>query len=157
MAGFLQSLDLNETDALMIPIGTILFFVFFRLLSTRLFQPLIGILEERERRTIGSEQLSDELQEKAQDIRNRIEVRTSLAEAQHQAERQLIAERGRAEAAEIVAAAEAAASEIVRQSRTEIEHECSQIRDHSMGRLEEVADSVARRIVEPSSECARLH
>jgi len=157
MAGFLQSLDLNETDALMIPIGTILFFVFFRLLSTRLFQPLIGILEERERRTIGSEQLSDELQEKAQDIRNRIEVRTSLAEVQHQAERQLIVERGRVEAAEIVAAAEAAASEIVRQSRTEIEHECSQIRDHSMGRLEEVADSVARRIVEPSSECARLH
>jgi|GEM_PF-4919388 len=157
MAGFLQSLDLNETDALMIPLGTILFFVFFRLLSTRLFQPLIGILEERERRTIGSEQLSHELQEKAQDIRNRIEVRTSLAEVQHQAERQLIVERGRAEAAEIVAAAEAAASEIVRQSRTEIEHECSQIRDHSMGRLEEVADSVARRIVEPSSECARLH
>jgi F-type H+-transporting ATPase subunit b len=157
MAGFLQSLDLNETDALMIPIGTILFFVFFRLLSTRLFQPLIGILEERERRTIGSEQLSHELQEKAQDIRNRIEVRTSLAEVQHQAERQLIVERGRTEAAEIVAAAEAAASEIVRQSRTEIEHECSQIRDHSMGRLEEVADSVARRIVEPSSECARLH
>jgi len=157
MAGFLQSLDLNETDALMIPIGTILFFVLFRLLSTRLFQPLIGILEERERRTIGSEQLSDELQEKAQDIRNRIEVRTSLAEVQHQAERQLIVERGRVEAAEIVAAAEAAASEIVRQSRTEIEHECSQIRDHSMGRLEEVADSVARRIVEPSSECARLH
>jgi F-type H+-transporting ATPase subunit b len=157
MAGFLQSLDLNETDALMIPIGTILFFVFFRLLSTRLFQPLIGILEERERRTIGSEQLSHELQEKAQDIRNRIEVRTSLAEVQHQAERQLIVERGRVEAAEIVAAAEAAASEIVRQSRTEIEHECSQIRDHSMGRLEEVADSVARRIVEPSSECARLH
>lgn len=157
MAGFLQSLDLNETDALMIPIGTILFFVFFRLLSTRLFQPLIGILEERERRTIGSEQLSHELQEKAQDIRNRIEVRTSLAEVQHQAERQLIVERGRAEAANIVAAAEAAASEIVRQSRTEIDIECSQIRDHSMGRLEEVADSVARRIVEPSSECARLH
>jgi F0F1-type ATP synthase membrane subunit b/b' len=156
MASFLQSLDLNETDALMIPIGTVLFFILFRLLSTRLFQPLIVLIEERERRTIGSEQLSIELQEKAQDIRNRIEVRTSLAEAQHQAERQLIVERGRTEAAEIVAAAEAAASEILRRSRTEIEHECNQIRDHSMGRLEEVADSVARRIVEPSSECTRL-
>ena len=157
MASFLQSLDLNETDALMIPIGTILFFFFFRLLSTRLFQPLVGLIEEREKRTIGAEQLSHDLQEKAQDIRNRIEVKTSLAEAQHQAERQLIVERARAEAAEIVAAAEAAANEIVRQSRTEIERECNQIRDHSMGRLEEVADSVVLRIVEPSSECARLH
>jgi F-type H+-transporting ATPase subunit b len=157
MTSFLQSLDLTETDALMIPIGTILFFALFRLLSTRLFQPLIGLLEERERRTIGSEQLSHELQEKAQDIRNRIEVRTSLAEAQHQSELQLVVERGRAQAAEIIAAAEAAASEIVRQSRDEIDRECNQIRDHSMGRLEEVAESVARRIVEPSSECALLH
>jgi F0F1-type ATP synthase membrane subunit b/b' len=157
MASFLQSLDLTETDALMIPIGTILFFAFFRLLSTRLFQPLIGLLEERERKTIGAEQLSHELQEKAQDIRNRIEVRTSLAEAQHQSELQLVVERGRAQAAEIIAAAEAAASEIVHQSRDEIDRECNQIRDHSMGRLEEVAESVARRIVEPSSECALLH
>ena len=157
MASFLQSLDLNETDTLMIPIGTILFFVLFRLLSSRLFQPLIGLIEEREKRTTGSEQLSNELQERAQDIRNRIEVRTSLAEAQHQAERQLIIERSRAEASEIIAAAEAATSEIVRQSRTEIDRECNQIREHSLGRLEEMASSVARRILEPSSECARIH
>lgn len=156
MESFLQSFDLTEADVVMIPIGTVLFFLFFRLLSTRLFIPLVTLLEERERRTTGAEDLSRELREKAQDVRNRIEVRASIAESQHQAERKLIVERARSEASKIIEAAESAASEIVHQSRGEIERECQQMRDYSLGRVEDIAREGARRIVEARSDFVHL-
>lgn len=157
MASFLHSLSLTEADALMIPVGTILFFVFYRSLSPLLFKPLVELIEERERRTTGAEDESDVLRERTQEVLNRIDVKTSLADAQYQAERRTIIEKARSEAARIIEATEQRVAELLKQKRFAADEECAQVRVRTFAELNEVAESVAGRALEPSSDYIPLN
>lgn len=157
MASILQTLSLSETDAAMIPVGTILFFLFYRALSQRFFKPLIELIEERERRTTGAEHDRDTLREKTQDILNRIDVRTSLADAEIQAERRLIVENARAEAAAIIESAERQVAELLKEKRLSADEECALVRTRTFVGIDEVAEAIAQRVLEPSAEYRPLH
>jgi F0F1-type ATP synthase membrane subunit b/b' len=119
MATILQSLSLTEADARMIPVATVLFFMLYGALSRLLFQPLLSLIAEREKRTVGFEDASGELKERAQEIRNRVEVKASLAEAEVQQERRAMLETARKEAAEILGKAEQTAADMIKKGRTE--------------------------------------
>lgn len=157
MASFLQTFSLTEADAVMIPVGTVLFFLFYRALSAVFFGPLVGLIEEREKRTSGAEHDSDTLREKTQDILNRIDVRTSLADAEHQAERRVIVEKARAEATAIIEAAEQEVADLLKEKRVNADAECTSVRSRTFVELNDVAEAIAQRVLEPSSEYLPLH
>jgi F0F1-type ATP synthase membrane subunit b/b' len=157
MSSLLQTFSLTEADAVMIPLGTVLFFCLYRALSTRLFAPLVGLIEDRERQTTGAELSSHSLQEKAQEVRNAIEVRTLISEAEAQTSRTQILDLARAEVISIISAAERAAANILQEKRADLEGEYERIREHTMHSVEEVAHAVATRVREPSDEFFSVH
>lgn len=157
MASILKTLSLTEADAVMIPVGTLLFFLFYRMLSTVFFKPLVALVEEREKRTTGADDEGKTLRERTQDILNRIDVRTSLADGEHQAERRLLVEKARAEAAALIEAAEQRVAELLKDRRATAIKECSLIRSRTFVAIDEVADEIAQRALQPSAEYFPLH
>ncbi len=157
MSSLLETFSLTEADAVMIPLGTVLFFCLYRALSLKFFAPLVDLIEDREQRTTGAELSSRSLQEKAQEVRNAIEVRTLISEAEAQTARKQILDSARQEVISIISAAEKTAAAILQEKRAELDGEYERIREHTISSVEEIAYAVATRLREPSDEFFSVH
>ncbi len=74
-----ESLKLTPTDLIFIPIGSFLFFVFWKLMENAVFDPFLALHEAREAATEGSQELALEKLAEATRLENEAEDQINLA------------------------------------------------------------------------------
>jgi F-type H+-transporting ATPase subunit b len=74
-----ESLKLTPTDLIFIPVGSFLFFVFWKLMENAVFDPFLALHEAREAATEGSQELAQQKLAEAARLENEAEEQLNLA------------------------------------------------------------------------------
>jgi F-type H+-transporting ATPase subunit b len=137
------TLDFDLTFVLQMAAFTILVII----LKPILFDPLLKLFEERERRTEGAKLLARKMDERAGEILKRYEVELEAVRRAAAEEREKLRAEGQRLEAQIVAPARAAAAKLIEQGKTRIESERRVLRAELALRTQEIARDIATRVL----------
>lgn len=151
-AEFLKTFDLTPQDGRMILIGTVVFFLFWRIADVLIFRPFLALYEEREALTTGASHSSRDLLEKAAVIRARTEEQVNTARLSAVARKLEVLSAAKQEAAKVTEAAETEVQEAVRKARWEREQNLSQTRERVLSEAETLAREVVGKLTATSAD-----
>jgi F0F1-type ATP synthase membrane subunit b/b' len=150
MDELLRTLSLTRADAYMIPVGTILFFLLWRLLDVTLFGPYLQLAEMRERMTTGAFADAEAMEREAAERNGESDARTFEARVAFVKTKMERVNESRREAQAIVEQAERAAAEQLKSSRVALKEEIDTLRRENLGRAELLASELTQQVLRPS-------
>jgi F-type H+-transporting ATPase subunit b len=125
----------------------ILFLVLWIILSKVLFRPYLQLLEERERRTIGAQHDSMELEREGARLRAQYEEKIAQAQADGYAEKETIVQEGRQQREKLLGQARQAAMNMLEGVRREVDGQMQQERQLAVTEARIVAQEMANKIL----------
>ena len=123
------------------------FAVLVMILKPLLFDPLLKLFEERERRTEGAKLLARKMDEKAGELLQRYESELEAVRRAASEEREKLRSEGAKLEAQILAEARAEVATIVEQGRAKLEVERKALRAELSTRAPEIARDIASRVL----------
>jgi F-type H+-transporting ATPase subunit b len=117
------------------------------ILKPLLFEPLLQLFEERERRTEGAKLLARKMDERAGELLTRYEQELERVRRVAGEERDLLREQGQKLEARIVAEARAAAAQLLVEGKAKLEAEKRSLQAELMGRSNQIAREIASRVL----------
>ncbi len=144
----LQILDLTPLDVRMILIGTVIFFVFMKLLERTLFAPHMRLSDAREASTSGAAEAAQKMNREAEKIQAKYEEQIGIARKNAMNEKAALVGKARAEADRIVQAAEGEAEESIRQAKLEGAEYIENNRPSIQGQANDLSALIVSRILQ---------
>ena len=123
------------------------FAVLVIVLKPLLFDPLLNLFEERERRTEGAKLLARKMDERAGEILQRYEVEVEQVRRTAAEEREKLRAEGQQREAQILAEARAEAAKLLEQGRARIESERRTRRVELVAKTQEIARDIAAQVL----------
>lgn len=147
MQEILKILDLSVRDGQMILVGTVVFFIFWRVMHVAVFKPFLILHEEREAATTGVTASSKELIEDAKRINS--EVDTQINETRVRALTKKIAAitEAKKKAGAMVADAEKDAAKAILDARTQRKATADELKASLMASTGSLAEELAENIL----------
>ena len=147
-----QHFDLLPQDLWMIPLGGLLFFVFWKLLTVILFKPCLRLVELREARTEAAFDTAEEVTLKATQAETDYEQK--LLDARIEAMRQKLSDlsKAKSKAQEIVTEAQTTAQSKLEAARAEAERQAEALRADTLAQADSLADEVVQKLFNPPAE-----
>lgn len=146
MEEILKIFDLSVRDAQMIVVGTIAFFLFWRLMHTLVIQPFIKLYEERESLTSGAAASSKEIVEEAARINSEVDTALNQSRAQALSRKVLAITEANKKAAGLVTDAEKDGMSALQLAREQRKASADEVRkkllEGAEGLASELADSI---------------
>jgi F-type H+-transporting ATPase subunit b len=146
-AGLLREGGVTLDFDLTILIHMAAFTVLVVVLKPLLFDPLLNLFEERERRTEGAKLLARKMDERAGEILRRYDVELATVRAAAAEEREKLRAEGQRLEAQILAEARAEAAKVLEQGKVRIESERRATRAELAGKTQEIARDIAARVL----------
>lgn len=141
-----DNLELNAMDVRMIPVGGLLFFIFWRLMAEGVFKPYLKLFEAREAATIGSLDAANEIISEAKKLEAEYEDGVFNARKKAVSDKLLKLEEIKKENTAALSEAESKAAEITEQSRKNLEVKISELRSSLDSKVEELSGEVVEKI-----------
>jgi F-type H+-transporting ATPase subunit b len=123
------------------------FAVLVIVLKPLLFDPLLNLFEERERRTEGAKLLARKMDERAGELLQRYEVELEAVRRTATEEREKLRAEGQRREAQILAEARAEAAKLFEQGKARIESERRARRAELVGKTQEIARDIAAQVL----------
>jgi F0F1-type ATP synthase membrane subunit b/b' len=142
----LAAVSLTETDALMILVGTGLIFTLYKSLQNLVFQPLLEHVEHRETVTEGALFTAQQMREKAHALRARYDEAMFQARVEGNRTRADIVAEAKAQASQIVSAAEADAAAELKAGRAAIADQVSKAKQGAEKEATALAATLASQV-----------
>jgi len=128
-------------------VQVVAFLVFWFLLTKLLFEPFVGLLEERERRTEGVKAEAAALREEGERLLKEYEYAIAKARDEGRAAKEKIVQEGRQARERLLAQAREDASRTLEAVRAEIEKELQRGREIAAGEAQAIAQQMAEKII----------
>src|ERR671918_1644957 len=125
----------------------VLFLVLWIVLRKVLFQPYLQLLEERERKTVGAQQDSTDLEHEGARLRAQYEEKIAQAQAAGYAAKETILQEGRRERERVVTQARDEAMAMLEAARREVESQLQRERQLAADEARSVAQEMVRKIL----------
>jgi F-type H+-transporting ATPase subunit b len=125
----------------------VIFAIFVIIMKPLLFDPLMKLFEERERRTEGAKVLARRLDERAGELLQRYEAELDAVRRVAAEEREKLRAEGQHLEAKILAEARAEAAKIVEDGKRQLEVEKQQLRKELSTRAGQIARDIASRVL----------
>lgn len=143
IVSLLEIVDLTPADGVMSVIGTAVLFVFYQVLSSRVFQPVLAHIEKREELTTGYLRTASEMKQKTSALREQYEGALFEARVEAQSARSLAVAAAKEKAAAILRVAEEEAQAEVVAGRGVIQDQIAQAEAASEKEVTTLADTLA--------------
>ena len=127
----------------MILIGTVIFFIFWRIVEALIFKPFLSVYEEREALTSGASESSKHILEEAHLINQRYEAELHAARVAAMGEKFQALTAAKKEASTITSDAENQVQEMIRKARWERENSLATTKGQVMSEAESLARTIA--------------
>jgi len=147
LAGTSASGGVNLDFDLTFLVHLVAFAVLVMILKPLLFDPLLKLFEERERRTEGAKLLARKMDEKAGELLQRYETELEAVRRSAAMERERLRAEGAKLEAQILAEARAEVARIVEQGREKLEAERRSLRAELSTRAFDIARDIASRVL----------
>lgn len=154
MEEILKVFDLTARDGQMILIGSVLFYVFWRVIHVAVFLPFLKVYEEREALTTGASSSSKDLLDEAAAISKRYEDQVQSAHVSAMTEKYQALTQAKKEADALVATAEGEVQELVRKARWEREAALSATKAQVFSDADALAKTIADKLKQPTAASA---
>ena len=125
----------------------ILFVALWVVLSKVLFRPYLNLLEERERRTVGTEDLSTDLEHEGARLRAQYEEQITQAQAAGYAAKEAILQAARQERERVLARAREEAMGVLEGVRREVENQIQKERQIAAAEVSTIAAEMASKVL----------
>jgi len=142
----LKTFDLTELDAMMIPVGVILFFMLWKLLGETIFKPYLAVTEERERQTIGAESEASSSVIEAEKINNELDSKIQNAKTDAMLQKNEVLSKARKEASQLIAQAEEETQKFLQAKRTEIKNSQASAMKSNAELAKKLSDEIASKV-----------
>jgi len=116
-------------------------------LKPLLFEPLMKLFEERERRTEGAKLLARRMDERAGELLKRYETELETVRRAAAEEREKLRSEGQRLEAQILAEARAETAKLIEQGKANLDVERKKIRAELAGRTADIARDIASRVL----------
>lgn len=146
MDNLLATFSLTPADARMIPIGCVLFFLLWKLLSAKLFTPFLQVTETREAMTTGAAAAADEKVALAARLNEEIDERIRSTRVDAMRRKLDTVAAARAKAQQILERAEGGAAEQIKSARKEIADSTAALRAKSLERADALASELVTKL-----------
>jgi len=148
MDTLLKFLSLDPRDALMIPVGTVLFFLLWKTLERKLFRPFLALIEAREAATSGAVETAQAKRVEAQE--KSASYDRQLTEARISAMRGKLSalSAAKTEAAKIVEQAEGQAQQVLSEGRAAVTRDVQSLRAETLGSVDSLSQMIVERITQ---------
>ncbi len=146
MTGILAALDLTPQDCPMIVVGTLLLYMLYRALSTKLFKPMLEHIERREEATTGVLQTAAQMRQKGEALQLRHNEALFQARVEANQQKNEILTAAKERAAAIIAAAEASAAVELKGGRAAIQEQVSAAQLRAESEAVDLAERLASRV-----------
>ncbi len=143
MNEILKMFDLTLIDAIMIPIGSLMFLVFWRTFGMGVVKPFADLVAEREQATLGAEDRSSAVRAEASDLRENFEKQVTNARIEHLKLKFEAVAKSKAAAAQLVAQAESTAEKTLEQAHVQAETKLKELRTQAMRESDGLAQAFA--------------
>jgi F-type H+-transporting ATPase subunit b len=124
-----------------------IFVILWLILKNLLFQPYIALLDERQRRTAGARDRSDELEHEGERLRMQYEEGIAKAQAAGYAAKDLIVQGARQQRESILGQARQEAAGFLGRARADIQGELARQRDFVIRDGKEIGQEMAEKIL----------
>jgi F-type H+-transporting ATPase subunit b len=125
----------------------ILFVVLWLVLTRILFRPYLALLEERERRTAGTQHESAELAHESERLRAQFEERIAQAQAVGTAAKESLLQQARREREQLISQAREEATRTLEQARAEIQRQMEKEKQLATAEVNVIAREMAHKIL----------
>ncbi len=142
IVSLLKIVDLTPADGVASVIGTAVLFVFYQILSKRVFQPVLAHIEKREELTTGYLRTASEMKQKTSALREQYEGALFEARVEAQSARSLAVAAAKEKAATILRLAEEEAQKQVVEGRSVIQEQIAKAEAASEEEVTSLADTL---------------
>jgi F-type H+-transporting ATPase subunit b len=125
----------------------ILFVALWVILSKVLFRPYLNLLEERERKTIGTQDTSTELEQEGARLRAQYEEKIAQAQAAGYAAKEAILQAARQERERVLTQAREEAMGVLEGVRREVENQIQKERQTAAAEVRTIAQEMASKVL----------
>lgn len=125
----------------------ILFVALWVVLSKILFRPYLNLLEERERKTIGTQDTSTELEHEGARLRAQYEEKIAQAQAAGYAAKEAILQAARQERERVLTQAREEAMGVLEGVRREVENQIQKERQTAAAEVRTIAEEMASKVL----------
>jgi F-type H+-transporting ATPase subunit b len=125
----------------------VLFLIVWLILSKVLFRPYLGLLEERERRTIGTEHDSTDLEHEGARLRAQYEEKIAQAQAAGYADKEAILQEARQQREKVLNQAREEAMGMLEGVRREVESQIQKERQFAAAEVRTIAQEMASKVL----------
>lgn len=135
-------------DGYVIPIGAVLFVLFWQLMSRLVLKPFISLANQREEMTTGAEHSATAQEEKAESLIQQVETRLNSVRGELARKKVLALEEAKKEATRVVEEAQKAAADVVVKARKDIAERGASLRQTMASKVEDLAAEATNRILQ---------
>ena len=125
----------------------VLFLILWLILSKILFRPYLGLLEEREHRTIGTQHDSTDLEHEGARLRAQYEEKIAQAQAAGYADKEAILQEARKQRERVLNQAREEAMGMLEGVRREVEIQLEKERQFAVGEVKTIAQEMASKVL----------
>jgi F-type H+-transporting ATPase subunit b len=125
----------------------VLFLIVWLILSKVLFRPYLGLLDERERRTIGTQHDSTDLEQEGARLRAQYEERIAQAQAAGYAAKEAILQEARRQRERVLNQAREEAMGMLEGVRREVENQIQKERQFAAAEVRTIAQEMASKVL----------
>jgi F-type H+-transporting ATPase subunit b len=125
----------------------ILFIVVWLILTPILFRPYLRLVEERERRTAGTQHESADLAREGERLKAEYDQRVAQAQVAAAAAKEAIVQQARQERDQLIAGARAAATRAVEQARQDVQRQLEKEKDLALTAAAGIAEEMVSKIL----------
>lgn len=143
VVSLLEIVDLTPADGVVSAIGTVVLFVFYRVLSASVFGPVLEHIEKREQLTSGYLKTASEMKQKSAALKEHYEGSLFEARVEAQSARSVVVEDAKQKAAGILKTAEEEVAADVRAGRDSIEEQIAKAEGVSEQEVASLAETLA--------------
>ena len=144
--------NLTHDDVRMIPVGVVLFVIFWQIFARVFVKPYLKLIETREEATSGAQSEAQSKEAEAQAILAQYEDRLTTARVHAMKRRLDELESVKQETVALIAKAESDAAEETKRGRADIQKKLDSIRASVMGDADSMADMIVQRLKAPRKE-----
>lgn len=149
MAEFLKNFDLVPFDVLMIVVCAVLFLGLWKFLDKVLFGPYLGLIEAREKLTIGAGDTATAERAKAKSLTEEYEQKLMAARVSAMEKKLGAISKAKTEADSIVEKSEHSSQELLRSVRWEMAKKIDEMRGKAFGEVDSLVDMIVNRVKSP--------
>jgi len=147
---FLKTLGLEPLDIYLIPACAFLFLLFWKTMARLVFNPMLDLIAERERATVGAQEIARDAIEQATRLEAQYEEILNQARVEGMRQKFELLEAARKESEGIIGTKEKEAAQQLESERAETAKTVNRARSAAQSELSQLADDIARRLVEPT-------